>query len=350
MVNFANGIVDRGIGVDCLVQSEEGPFRSILSDKVNVVSLGGGALRSVPKIRKYLRQDQPDILFSSLPHVNIAAILSKFWNRVPTKVVIREATTPSVYLKQIADTKQKFIIYLCKLLFRYADHVVGVCDDSRDDCIDFYGLRSEQITRVYSALATKDVFELAQEPVEHPWFQNNHRVIVSMGRVIPLKDFTTLINAFSTVRQKIDCKLMIVGDTDRDPNYYKRMKNLIRELDLVEHVDFIGFKTNPFPYLYHSEIYVLSSELEGLPGALVQGMALGCKLVSTNCKSGPREVLADGEYGQLVPIGDSRAMADGILTELSREQDRSIGRARSKQFTEDCAVENLLSVFTKTID
>jgi len=161
---------------------------------------------------------------------------------------------------------------------------------------------------------------------------------------MPEKDFATLIRAFAIVRKTFRCKLMIIGDTQRSPTYMSSLRALVEQLDLQSEVDFVGFTTNPFAYLAKCEAYALSSLYEGLPGALVQAMALGCKIVSADCRSGPREILKSGEYGHLVPVGNYVEMAHALTLALREKHDRSLGRKRTEEFTEERALNSLLSL------
>ena len=170
-----------------------------------------------------------------------------------------------------------------------------------------------------------------------------------MGRVMPVKDFPTLVSALAIVRKTVDAKLIIIGETNRAPVHFKEVQKKISELGLQDSIDFAGFHQNPFPYLNQSEIYVLSSKFEGLPGALVQAMALGCKVVATDCRSGPREILKDGQRGILVPVGDAQKMANAILESLGTNHDRSLGREWTHQFSESQSISNLIQVFEKTL-
>ena len=152
------------------------------------------------------------------------------------------------------------------------------------------------------------------------------------------------------MRQEVDAKLIIIGETNRDPEHFDLVAKTIKELNLEDAVDFVGFHKNPFPYLANSETYVLSSKFEGLPGALVQAMALGCKLVATDCKSGPREVLDGGSRGCLVPVGDAQSMADAILKSLNANHDRSLGKEWASEFSESTSISRLIRVFENTIN
>ena len=345
MINFANGMAEHGMSVDIIAGPGSSNFHSLVSENINVIELERGMLRSIPFVRNYLKKAQPDVFFSSLLHVNVAAMLAKVFNfGVSTKVVLREATTPSEYAKVLKGW-EKLTIRFAQLLFRHADHVIGAGEECRNDAIKFYRLDPEKTSTVYSPFVNKAFFDSAKEPVQHKWFSDGSRVIASMGRVMPVKDFPTLIAALAEVRQNIEVKLLIIGETNRDLEHFKLLQNTIAELNLEDAVDFVGFHKNPFPYLVNSEVYVLSSKFEGLPGALVQAMAVGCKLVATDCKSGPREILCGGDKGKLVPVGDADAMASAIIESLSEEHDRSLGRKWTSDFHESNSISKLIRIF-----
>ena len=345
MINFANGMAERGMSVDIIAGPGSSDFHSLVSENINVIELERGMLRSIPFVRNYLKKAKPDVFFSSLLHVNVAAMLAKVFNfGVSTKVVLREATTPSEYAKVLKGW-EKLTIRFAQLLFRHADHVIGAGEECRNDSIKFYRLDPKKTSTVYSPFVNKAFFDSAKEPVQHKWFSDGSRVIASMGRVMPVKDFPTLIAALAEVRQNIEVKLLIIGETNRDLEHFKLLQNTIAELNLEDAVDFVGFHKNPFPYLVNSEVYVLSSKFEGLPGALVQAMAVGCKLVATDCKSGPREILCGGDNGKLVPVGDADAMASAIIESLSEEHDRSLGRKWTSDFHESNSISKLIRIF-----
>ena len=307
-------------------------------------------LKSIPFLRRYLCNQEPGILFASQLHVNIVAILSRVLNsKSKTKIILREATTPSQLAKALKTWREYGLMFLAKRLFHRAEHLIAAGEACRIDAVQYYGLDPEKTTTVYSSFTNPEFYESAKLPFEHRWLDNGSRVIMSMGRVMPVKDFPTLVSALAIVRKSVDAKLIIIGETSRDPAHFELLKQKIHDLDLQEAVDFVGFHRNPFPLLARSEVYVLSSRCEGLPGALVQAMALGCKLVATDCKSGPREILKDGSRGILVPVGDAERMANGILKSLNTNHDRSLGKEWTNQFDESESIANLIRVFENTL-
>ena len=351
MINFANGLADSGIEVDLIAGRGPDDFRSLVDNSVNVIDLQKGMFRSIPVLRRYLHREQPDILLSSQLHVNVVAMLARICNfGLKTKIVLRETTTPSQHAKVIQGWSAHLTMSLAKQLFHQADHVISAGEASRIDAVEFYGLNEDKTSTVYSSFINSQFFELAKAPVEHRWFADGSRVIASMGRVMPVKDFPTLIASLAVVRRQEDVKLMIIGETNRDPAHFDLVKKTVGDLNLNDAVDFVGFHQNPFPYLAKSEAYVLSSKFEGLPGALVQAMALGCKMVATDCKSGPREILDGGSKGALVPVGDAEAMADAILATLNTNHDRSLGKEWASEFSESTSISRLIRVFENTLN
>lgn len=350
MVNFANGLDNKGVKVDLLVGYETGPYRSLVNPGIHITALGGGMMRSVPKIRKWLGINAPQILFCTQPHVGIAAILSTRFRKNRPTVVFREATTPSRDFNFKKSLFGKAFLLLSSWLIRRADHLIATCKDAATDSQRFYRIQPNQITPIYSSFVTDDIFEQADEPIQHPWLSENKTIVSTLGRVMPVKDFKTLVQAFGVVRKEIDCKLLIIGETDRDPEYFEELTQLIESLEIKQEVDFVGFKSNPFPYLKHTDVYVLSSIYEGLPGSLVQAMALGCRLVSTNCPSGPREVLDDGKFGTLVPVADHAAMATAISEALAQPQQQVDGRQGAERFTEEFAINRLHELFQRLLE
>lgn len=344
MINFSNGLIERGATVDVLVGRTEGPFRFLLSDKANVIELGGGMLKSIRKIRSHIDASKETIVFASQLHVNIAAMLSVAFKGSQHKVVLREATTPSKQLERATTLGKKALIRLSRILFKKADHIIAVSDVSKEDAIEFYDLDPKRITTVFAPFITEDFLKQADQMVHHPWFDEGFRVVTSMGRVMPVKDFGTLIKAFGLARKVEDSRLMIIGNTDRDVAYFSELQTLVQELRLEDYVEFVGFQSNPFPYLSHTHVYVLSSLFEGLPGSLVQALGLGCQIVSTDCKSGPSEILKGGSLGRLVPVGDHVAMSSSIIDALRSERWNGKTLEKVEEFTEKSSIEKLLSI------
>jgi glycosyltransferase involved in cell wall biosynthesis len=186
-----------------------------------------------------------------------------------------------------------------------------------DDLALLIGLSRDRIDVIYNPVVSDNLLLKAQEPIDHPWFAAGEPpVILSVGRLSPQKDQAMLLRAFAKVRKSIPARLIILGDGDERA----ALEALARNLHIESDVAVPGFVENPFAYMNKSAVFALSSKYEGLPGVLIQAMACGCPVVSTNCPSGPAEILDGGKYGPLVPVGDEDAMAAALRQKLQEDR------------------------------
>jgi len=161
-----------------------------------------------------------------------------------------------------------------------------------------------------------------------------------VGRLTEQKDFSTLLQAFAQVRAQRQARLLLLGEGEmRD-----ELTALGLALGIAKDLSLHGFTNNPFAYMARAAVFVLSSAYEGLPGVLIQALACGCPVVSTDCPSGPSEILENGQYGRLVPVGDPAAMAQAILSTLEAPPDRGLLQKQASLFSVDRAVEQYLEV------
>lgn len=173
---------------------------------------------------------------------------------------------------------------------------------------------------------------------------------MGVGRLVKQKDFSTLVRAFALVQQRCPVRLMILGDVDkREPSIKPQLEALVRELGLENEVALPGFVENPYNYMAKADVFVLSSIYEGFGNVVAEALATGTSVVSTNCESGPAEILENGKYGRLVPVGDAEALANGILATLSNPTDSEILQQRSQAFSVDRVVDQYLEVLNSLI-
>jgi glycosyltransferase involved in cell wall biosynthesis len=196
------------------------------------------------------------------------------------------------------------------------------------------------MTTIYNPVVDYRLVTMAQASPSHPWLLSRQvPVILAAGRLVPQKDFTTLIQAFARVRRERPARLLILGDGEqRDA-----LLALAAECGVRDDVDLPGFDPNPFAAMRAASAFVLSSRYEGLPGVLIQAMACGARVVSTDCPSGPREVLEGGRWGTLVPVGDVAALATAVAATLDDPHPPDV-RVRTAAFSEEQAVERYARV------
>jgi glycosyltransferase involved in cell wall biosynthesis len=204
------------------------------------------------------------------------------------------------------------------------DHIVAVSAGVAEDTVRIARLPRERISVIRNPVITPDLERLAAEPCPHPWLAPGQPpVILGAGRLQRQKDFPTLIRAFARLQRGRDCRLAILGEGGSRP----KLEALIGQLGLSDRVALLGFQDNPYPYLARARLFVLSSAWEGSPNVLTEAMALGTPVVSTDCPSGPFELLDGGRFGPLVPVGDVEALAAAMQRTL--EQGLAPGVLRS---------------------
>jgi glycosyltransferase involved in cell wall biosynthesis len=204
-------------------------------------------------------------------------------------------------------------LFLIRFFYPWADGIVAVSKGASDDLAQMAGLDRKRIRTIYNPVVLPELLGKTQTALEHPWFEANQPpVILGVGRLHPQKDFATLIQAFAQVRQRRQARLLILGEGPERP----KLEALVKKLGVEQDASLPGFVTNPYPYMAHAALFVLSSVEEGLGNVLIEALYCGTSLISTDCPSGPREILKDGQYGQLVPVGDVTALARAIETAL----------------------------------
>jgi glycosyltransferase involved in cell wall biosynthesis len=205
---------------------------------------------------------------------------------------------------------------------------------------------SAKVKVIYNPTVTPEIFRKATEPVQHPWFVDNRvPIILAAGRLHRQKDFPTLLRAFSLLRQNRPCRLVILGDGKKRRR--KALRQLAKQLGIEKDVSLPGFVENPFAYMARANLFVLSSAWEGFGNVIVEALACGCPVVSTDCRSGPREILDNGRYGRLVPVGDPEALARAMLEALDDPDnpcDRETRIQRAMEFSVDKIVDEYLKV------
>jgi glycosyltransferase involved in cell wall biosynthesis len=305
MTTLAGALAERGFQVAMVLFRAVGPFLEQLSPKVRVVDLKTGrAAASVLPLARYLRREKPDVLLPALDHANVAALAARWLASTRSCVVPCVHATHS---KGIAHGGKPIAMRLAmRLFYRRADAVVTVSQGAADDMVRTTGVPAHLVRVIYNPVITPRLREISQQPPDHPWFAPGQPpAVLAVGNLSPAKDYATLLQGFSLLRRARDARLVVLGEgPERVP-----LERLVRELGLAEVVSMPGFVTNPYAYMAKCALYVLSSAWEALPTVLIEALALGAPVVATDCQNGPREILQDGRYGPLVPVGDATALA-----------------------------------------
>jgi glycosyltransferase involved in cell wall biosynthesis len=340
MVTLANGFAERGLAVGLVLAKAEGPYLGEISKNVEVTDLGASrVLFSLPALVRYLRTARPRAMLSAGSHANVIAVMARHLAKVPTRVVVSERANFSASRQNATSWRSRGLAPMMRWAYRRADRVTAVSAGVADDLSDVIGLPRDRIKVIYNPVVSDTLFNRAEVAIAHPWFgDGTPPVILGVGRLVAQKGFCVLLRAFAKVRASTACRLIILGEG----GLRRELESLVQELNLSADVALPGFVDNPFPWMKRASLFVLSSEFEGLPNALIQAMACGTPVVSTNCPSGPSEILEGGRFGRLVPVGDEAALAGAMLAAL-RETSHPAVAARARSFSAERAVSSYLA-------
>jgi len=369
--NLARGLAERGHRVDLVLARRIGPFLGEVPDSVRIVDLGspsvlhtlpllwraGGdfaallpvlanphaprVLGSITRLADYMRRERPDVLLSALDYGNIAAVIARDLAGMPLRLVLGQRCH---FTSDVLNARKARVRKLGPLVRRFyprADAVIAVSQGVADDLVAAVNLPPERVTAVYNPVVGPDIAEKAAQPIDHPWFaEGAPPVVLGVGKLKPQKDFTTLLHAFAKLRAQRPARLVILGEGEQRGE----LEQLAQTLGIGGDVALPGFVENPFPYMARASLFVLSSRFEGLPGVLIQALACGCPSVSTDCPSGPAEILDNGRYGPLVAVGDAEGLAQAMADTLAAPLPKEVLRERAAFFSTGRAADNTLDV------
>ncbi len=339
VVNLVNAIDKEKHAVSLLLGNMEGDFISQVQPNVPIINLHAPySVGLFFALLKYLKETPPDIFISAFPRINIICLVAKIAVRAKTKIIITEHSVFS-FLPVIAKTPFRRLVArvimptLCAWLYPGADAIVCVSRGIADDIIKTVG-NPEKIRVIYNPVIDGTTYQLAQQPVGHPWFSDPVvPVIIAVGRLVACKNYPALLKAFKLVLEKQPARLVILGKGPQKD----ALLRLVGELGLADRVAFLGFQENPYQYMSKASVFVLSSLQEGFGNVIIEAMASGTPVVSTDCPTGPAEIIESMKNGILVPLNDEKSLASAIMVVLNNpvlaETLKSEGKKRAEFFS-----------------
>ena len=346
ILNLAQGITERGVPVDLVLATATGPLLEHLPPAVRLVDLGAPrVLLSLVALARYLRRERPRALVSSLSHANLVALWAARLAGRATPVVVTEHNTMSRTSSEQRRLERGLWPPVLRIFYPWASHVVAVSRGAADDFAHTTGIPRERLEVIYNPVITPALKAMARQSPDHPWFAPGQPpVILGVGRLTRQKDFPTLLRAFAGVRARRPAHLIILGEGEERP----ALEALVDELGMADDVSLPGFRDNATAYMARSALFVLSSAWEGLPTVLIEALAAGCRVVSTDCPSGPSEILQEGRLGTLVPVGDVAAMTVAILGALDCPERGGVPSGELAPYTQEAAVDNYLRLIERS--
>jgi glycosyltransferase involved in cell wall biosynthesis len=298
-------------------------------------------LASIPALARYLRRERPAVLMSAANHAHLSALWARRLSgtRVPLVLRVSNHLTHS----HLGGTRRSrpLRLRLARRWYGWADAAVAVSRGIAEDLVTHTRLPARSVHTIYNPTYTSESQGKAEAANDHPWFgPGEPPVILGAGRLTPQKDFATLVRAFAGVRARRPARLIILGEGKQR----REILGLARRLGVAADVELPGYVDNPFAWMSRAAVFVLSSVWEGFPGVLIEAMGCGCPVVSTDCPSGPAEILEGGNYGRLVPMRDEAALAEAIVAALRDPGSSERLRERAAEFSVDRALDHYLEV------
>lgn len=349
-VRLMNGMAERNMKIDLLLNSCQGPFLKDINSRIKIFDLGTTrTLKSIIPLIYYLRENKPDVIISHLSHANVIMILAKILANINTRIIVVEHNTFTKFQFAKIDIKIKYeLLKFCmKIFYSFSDKVVGVSLGVSKDITNLLNLKKDKSTTIYNPVVSQDLLNNSEEKVEHKWIINKkYPVLLAVGRLTIQKDYYTLLRAVAHVNEKKPLRLIILGTGE----LLEELKDFAEKLKIDNMVDFFGFCANPYAFMSKVDLFVLSSKWEGLPTVLIEAMACGCPVVSTDCPSGPSEILCDGKYGSLVPVEQPILLANAIEKMLDDKKNKDKERISIRNRALDFSVDNSLNSYLTLIN
>ena len=302
----------------------------------------GSGMRSIYPyahfLSRYIREVRPHVLVSALPGPNTVTVCAAELTERAVPVVV------TVWNNVAADYTPEWL-EATRTLYPLADAVVAVSKGVGESVRRSLGVDAGRVRTIHSPIPAASIRRLAQEEITHPWFAAGAPpVILSVGRGVPQKDHPTLVEAFGLARREVDARLVILGKLSA--SYRARLKSLARSLGVEGDLDFVDFDENPYRYMRRAGLLALSSRWEGLPTVILEALACGTPVVSTDTPYGPREIL--GDWGDLPPVGDALALARALTRTLRGERPTEEAlRARAADFSPEKAADAYVALCEK---
>jgi glycosyltransferase involved in cell wall biosynthesis len=273
----------------------------------------------VPLFR-LIQRERPTVVVSTLKHVSALVSLIQIASPIRFNHVIRVANTYSRELDSSGVLMKKLWLMLLRLSHARALRSICVSAGVQADLIANFAASAESCRLVPNPVDVCALEELAQQPSKFlEQFPSDEKLLLSVGRMTPQKDFATLIDAFAIMQANSEgkCSLVILGD---GPERAK-LESQIERLGLRDRVYLAGRVRNPYPFYKRADVFVLSSRFEGLPNVILEALAFRLPVVSTDCESGPREIIHDSRLGAMVPVGDAASLAAAMVRSASLTKD-----------------------------
>ncbi len=343
ILNLVNALADQGERLDLLLIKTRSKHLEALHPAINRIDLGSRhTATSLLPLARYLKRVQPPVLLAAKDRAGRMAVLARMLAGTPsTRLVMRLGTNLTAALAHKSPWRMRLRRLPIRLLYPHLERIIAVSEGVRQDTLNVSGIAPDKVVVVRNPVITPRLQQDADAPPPHPWLSDSQEpVILGAGRLTQQKDFPSLLEAFARTRKTRPCRLIILGEGRQR----ETLQQLARELGIEAYLAMPGFTPNPYVYMRHARLFVLSSRWEGSPNVLTEAMALGVPVVATDCPSGPREILDEGRIAPLVPVGDVDALSQAMTRVLTDPPDRETLRNAVAEYHADCSARRYMAI------
>jgi glycosyltransferase involved in cell wall biosynthesis len=342
MVLLCNALVAKGARITILVLRDQGSLRGLLDTGIRVMPVAGQRLRyAIPGLRRAIRAIAPRFVVSSESALNLCSLVAvrTLPRRDRPQLLLREVGSPSIAQYRDPYRQNRVAYRILRHLYGHADRIITLTEGARRDLAQNFSVpqQSMAVMRANAVIPPAMVERIARWDGEAG---REEDLIVCVGRLSPEKDHSTLLRAMSLLPPQRPWRLAIVGEGPERP----ALEACVRQLGLAQRVTFAGYVADPFAWMMRARLAICSSVYEGLCNAIIEALACGTPVVSTDCPYGPREILQDGRYGALTPVGDEAALAAAVEAALDQVVDRRFLMTRGLNYTADSAATKFLEI------
>jgi N-acetylgalactosamine-N,N'-diacetylbacillosaminyl-diphospho-undecaprenol 4-alpha-N-acetylgalactosaminyltransferase len=296
-------------------------------------------------LKRISKKENIKFVLSVLNRANYVNIITKLLG-CKHKCLISERNTPSyVYSSYtLTDIINRFLI---RKLYPNSDKIIAISEGVKTDLITNFNIPEKLIDVIYNPIDIDAIKKQSEEKIEHRWLNDESlKTIISVGRLEKQKNHTLLIRSFQEVRSRLpDTRLIILGEG----NERKNLHQLLSDLKLESYVELPGVFDNPFAYLSKANVFVLSSDFEGFGNVIIEAMACNCPVISTDCPSGPNEIISNNENGILVPVGDRDKLSNAIISLLRNKPYRELLANNAQKRVRDFNLDNIMLKYEQSL-
>ncbi len=345
IIELANHMSKNGHDISLVLATGGDGYKDEIESSVDIINLNSKkTFRSIFKLCNYIKKSKPDAIISALSNANCIALLARKFTRSNIPIVVSERNISLKDRFTNLSLQQKLINLSIRLLYNESTSIIAVSKGVANSITRTYKIDKKKIKYIYNPCDIDRLHALSMINIEHKWFKGKTKnIILSVGRLTKQKNYDLLLKAFSIVREKEDVKLIILGEGEERERLEKLATNLGLDEDCL---DMPGFVNNPYAFMRRSEVFVLSSDWEGLPNVLIQALALNCRIVSTDCDAGPREILDNGNLGILVEPGNKLQLANAIHKTLKNKSGKTLLDRKMSRFN----IKNIALQYIQSLD